>query len=285
MRIDLHIHSTASDGTLSPTEILTRAATCGLGAIAITDHDTVAGVKKALGIERPPSLHFLSGVEISVSPLAAFQDSGTFHILGYGIDVNDPVLTEALNVLQAARRSRNPKIIDRLNALGVDITMAEVIEDAGDTDQIGRPHIARLMVKKGLVPSIDDAFQSYLAVGGPAYVSKYRLDCDGAIDIIRSAGGIAVLAHPFLLRLKGGVTLEDFVATLKSMGLGGIEAHYPAHSPDQTAEYIDIADRQELLITGGTDFHGSLKPDIQMGTGTGDFSVSYALYEKMAAGG
>ena len=283
-RIDLHIHSAASDGTLSPDEILTLATRLHLGAIAITDHDTVEGAKEALGIEKYPSLNFLAGVEISASPLAAFQDSGPFHILGYGIDVNDPVLNENLNILKTARRNRNPKIIGRLNALGVDLTMAAVVEDAGDTDQIGRPHVARLMVKKGFAKSIDDAFQTYLAVGKPAYVDKYRIDCDKVIGIIKGAGGIPVLAHPFLLRLKKGITLEDFITTLKSMGLGGIEAYCPDHSHDQTAQYIDIANRLDLLITGGTDFHGSLKPDVQMGTGIGDFFVSYSLYEKMTTG-
>jgi len=284
VNIDLHIHSTASDGTLPPAEILSLASSLRLGAIAITDHDTVAGAKEALGIDRPPSLDLLPGVEISVSPLTSFQNSGTFHILGYGIDVDDPELNDALNILQAARRNRNPKIIERLNALGVDLTLAAVIEDAGIPDQVGRPHMARLMVKRGFAESIDDAFQTYLAVGKPAYVDKYRIDYDKAIDLIKGAGGIPVLAHPFLLNLKEGVTLGDFVAALKSMGLGGIEAHYPEHSSTQTTRYVDIAERHDLLITGGTDFHGSLKPEVQMGTGTGDFSVPYALYEKMQIG-
>lgn len=281
VNIDLHIHSTASDGTLFPHEIIDLATKLRLGAIAITDHDTVEGAKEALSIERPSSLNLLTGVEISSSPLSSLMDSGTFHILGYGIDLDDPAINRALGILRNARRDRNPKIVHRLNALGFDLTMSEVLENNADNDQIGRPHIARVMVKKGYAQSIDNAFDLYLAVGRPAYVNKYRMDCEKALATIQDAGGIAVLAHPFLLRLKENVVLDELVITLKSMGLQGIEAYYPDHSPAQIARCIEIANQHDLLVTGGTDFHGSLKPDIQMGIGQGDFSVPYALYEKI----
>jgi predicted metal-dependent phosphoesterase TrpH len=279
--IDLHIHSIASDGTLFPNQIIDLATKLQLGAIAITDHDTVEGVREALTIERPSSLDLLTGVEISVSPLSSLMDSGTFHILGYGVNLENPTLNESLEILKNARRDRNPKIVSRLNALGCDLTMAEIIESSIDNDQIGRPHIAKMMVKKGYAQSINNAFDLYLAVGKPAYVDKYRMDCDKALDTIRGAGGITVLAHPFLLRLKEETVLDELIVALKSMGLQGIEAHYPDHSPAQTARYIEIAKQHDLLVTGGTDFHGALKPDIQMGVGKGDLSVPYFLYENM----
>lgn len=281
--IDLHIHSIASDGTLSPLEILNQAEKLKISAIAITDHDTINGSKEALSIGIPSSLQFLTGVEISVSPLPSYLDSGTFHVLGYAIGLDDPTLNRALNTLKTARKNRNPKIIKRLNDLGINLTMTEVLDNIGEVDQIGRPHIARVMIKKGIVKSIDEAFQKYLAVGKPAYVDKYRTDAAKAIELILGAGGIPVLAHPYLLQLKKGKHFEDLIVALKAMGLRGIEAYYPDHSSDQTAEYIKIANRNDLLITGGTDFHGSLKPKIQMGSGTGDFFVPYDLYEKITA--
>lgn len=281
MSIDLHIHSTASDGALFPDEIIDLATKLCLGAIAITDHDTIEGARKALSIKRPPSLNLLTGVEISVSPISSLMASGTFHILGYGINMDDPSINESLAILRDARCDRNPKIISHLNALGLDLSMSEILENNRDNDQIGRPHIAKLMVKKGYAQSINDAFDRYLAVGRPAYVDKYRMDCDKALATIRNAGGIPVLAHPFLLRLKENVALDELILILKSMGLRGIEAYYPDHSPEQVARYMEIANQHDLLLTGGTDFHGSLKPDIQMGTGRGDFSVPYDLYEKI----
>lgn len=280
--IDLHIHSTASDGSLSPAEILEQAQRLKIGAIAITDHDTIDGSKEALSTGIPSCLQFLTGVELSVSPLLPYLNSGTFHILGYAVNLDDPALGQTLGELRTARKTRNPRIIERLNSLGIDLTMKEVLDGNRDVDLIGRPHIARVMIEKGIVASIDEAFQQYLAVGKPAYVDKYRTDASRAIELIAGAGGIPVLAHPYLLQLQEGRRLQDLVAALKDLGLRGVEAYYPDHSSDQTADYRAIAERYDLLITGGTDFHGSLKPRIQMGSGTGDFAVPYALYEKLA---
>ena len=137
------------------------------------------------------------------------------------------------------------------------------------------------MVKKGYVSSIDEAFDRYLAVGKPAYVDKYRIDCHRALSIIQNAGGIPVLAHPFLLKLKNGISLDDVIAVLKPMALGGIEAYYPQHTPQQTDSYLMLAERYDLLMTGGTDFHGGLEPEAQIGTASGDFCVPYTVFEKM----
>jgi len=278
--IDLHVHSTASDGTLTPAQILELAQALNLGALAITDHDTIDGSKEALQAGIPASIHFLTGVELSAAPPPFLRRSGSFHILGYGIRLDDDELNKTLQVLQQARDDRNPAIIERLGRLGFDMTQAEVVEMVGES-QIGRPHIARLMLKKGYVHSIDEAFDRYLGTGKPAYVDKYRISCQRALDIIHGAGGIPILAHPYLLSLEKTAELEKLVVSLKKTGLEGIEAFYPEHPPQATAFYAELANRHQLLMTGGTDFHGSLKPEIQLGIGTGDFRVPFELYERL----
>jgi predicted metal-dependent phosphoesterase TrpH len=280
VRIDLHIHTSASDGTLTPSEILTLARELQLGAIAITDHDTLDGVKEALRLGIPPSVQFLSGVEISATPPPFFHCPGSFHILGYGIRPEDPVLNQTLFELQDARKKRNPRIIERLNSLGINLSLEEVREITGD-GQLGRPHIARLMVKKGVARSINAAFDNYLGKGKPAYVDKFRVDTPQAIALIQDSGGIPVLAHPFLLETETNQVLEDLVVSMKNMGLKGLEVYYPDNTPAHTAQYIALAKQHGLLMTGGTDFHGSLKPEIQMGAGKGDFFVPYELYETL----
>jgi len=280
LRIDLHIHSTASDGTLTPAEIVRTAESQGLAAISITDHDTLDGSRQALPICSGP-VRFLTGVEISAGPPPGAPCSGSFHILGYGIDLDDPVLNRTLTVLQNARRNRNPAILERLVRLGVDVSMEEVVRLAGDA-QIGRPHIARTMVHKGFVKSIDEAFDRYLGHDQPAYVDKYRISCQQALAMIRNAGGIAVLAHPFLLNIPTHRQMEQLIGTLKPMGLMGIEVFYPEHPPAETAFYKNLAERYDLLTTGGTDFHGSLKPEARLG-GDGNFQVPYELYPPLIA--
>jgi predicted metal-dependent phosphoesterase TrpH len=282
VKIDLHIHSTASDGSLSPLEILTLAQQLNLGAIAITDHDTIKGSKDALAFGIPPSIKFLTGVEISVSPPPSFHCPGSFHILGYAINIDDPFLNHTLALLQDSRKNRNPQILELLRSMGVALTLEEVLSEAGDC-QVGRPHIASLMLKKGFVQSIDEAFDKYLAKGKPAYVDKYRIDCARAIEIILNAGGIPILAHPFLLQIENDEVLEDLIIALIKMGLKGIEVYYPEHTPERIDHYAKLANRHGLLMTGGTDFHGAIKPEIKMGSGTGNLFIPYELYEELIA--
>jgi predicted metal-dependent phosphoesterase TrpH len=279
--IDLHIHSSASDGTLAPEEILSRAARLGLGAISITDHDTVAGCRQAQAAPAPPGLRFLTGIEISSQPPVEFGLPGSLHILGYGIDICDSNLLRALDTLQDARRQRLPKMIRRLRRLGCSISDEEIRQAVGSS-QPGRPHLARALVGKGLVKSIDEAFERYLGNGRPAYVQKYRLPWRRTIAVIRGAGGIAVLAHPGLIPLPSETDLETLVQRLVGAGLGGIECYYPQHPAEATARYRRMARKHHLVVTGGTDFHGDQSAGIQIGSGKGGFCVPYELYQALA---
>ena len=278
--IDLHIHTTASDGTFTPSEIVAHAVKLKLKAIAITDHDTLAGSDEALNSGIPAALEFLTGVEISAAPPPLYQQAGSFHLLGYSIRFDDPVLNQTLEKLQAARKNRNPAIINRLNDLGISISLDEVRKLAGEA-QLGRPHIAQMMVSKGVVSSIDEAFDQFLGADKPAYVDKYRVKCSHAIDAILGAGGIPVLAHPGLLEYESDQQLDELVGHVKQMGIQGIEVYYPEHTDDQTALFKELAKRHDLLMTGGTDFHGGIHPEIEMGSGKGNLFVSFELYQKL----
>jgi predicted metal-dependent phosphoesterase TrpH len=280
--IDLHIHSTASDGTLTPPEILAMAVRLGLKAIAITDHDTLSGSAAALAGGIPSPLQFLTGIEISAEAPDGYRINGSVHILGYGIDLNHPALTTLLRVLKRARENRNPKIIARLNALGMELSTDELARVVGEATA-GRPHIAQLMIQKGMADSINDAFDRFLGKNRPAYVEKYRVPMADAIGAINKAGGIAVLAHPYLCGLTDPATFDSFLVDLRSKGLKGIEAIYPHHPEAATAEYCRLARKYDLVITGGSDFHGDVTPDIHMGTGDGSFHVPYSLYEGLIA--
>lgn len=279
MSIDLHIHSTASDGSLTPTEILALARRLNLRAIAITDHDTLEGAREALQCDLPPFLQFLTGVEMSTQAPSGTPIFGSVHILGYGIDVGDKPLEDILRKLQYSRANRNPEIIRRLQASGLALTYEE-LTDTFQGVQIGRPHIAQLLMEKGYVASINEAFDRFLGTGKVAYVDKYRVDCLTAMSVIKNAGGLPVLAHPGLLDLPQRA-LASFVEHLKEFGLMGIEVYYPEHTQEQMAYFSALGSQLGLLSTGGTDFHGAVVPDIQLGIGTGNFHVPYSVYEEL----
>jgi hypothetical protein len=280
--IDLHIHSTASDGTLTPSAIIQTAVRLGLKAVSITDHDTLSGSASAIESGIPPTLRFLTGIEISAAAPQPFKISGSIHILGYGIDLADPQLNALIEVLKKARQSRNPAIIAKLNALGMDLHMDDLHPIVGD-GVAGRPHIAQLMIQKGLAVSIDDAFDRFLGKNRPGYVEKYRVPAKEALDAINGAGGIAVLAHPYVYGLNDPQQFETFLLTLQSMGLKGIEAIYPEHPRDVADAYCRLARKLGLLITGGTDYHGKVTPGIQMGVGDGSLHIPYSIYATLAA--
>ena len=273
-RIDLHLHTTHSDGSLSPTEVLRLAHKAGVTALAITDHDIVTGMPEAIAAGAELGIEIIPGVEIS-----SRVGNSELHILGYCVQWQDQELNRRLASLRESRHSRNPQIIERLRALGLDVTYEEVRALAG-TDAVGRPHIARLLMDKHYVTSAKDAFERYLADGRPAYVARELPSPADAIAWIRAAGGVAVLAHPTWAKVPGE-SLNALLITLKAEGLGGIEVHYSSHTKRQTREYLDLAKRLDLLITGGSDFHGITKPDIEVGTGKGGLKVSEKLLDPL----
>ncbi len=273
--IDLHTHSTASDGTFSPEELVKMAYRKGLKALALTDHDTVSGLETAEHTARSLGLSFVPGVEISVK----FEGPGHCHLLGYFIDYRHEELLRTLRRLHEAREKRNEKMVEKLQALGIPITLEELQKAAGG-GEIGRPHMAKILVQKGIVRDFDEAFEKYLAKGRPAYVPKARLTAEEAITMIRKAGGLTSLAHPYYLGLSPEAT-RDYVASLKEKGLLAVEAYYTDHDEAYTAFCLELAEEFELLVTGGSDFHGENKPEIELGRGKGNLRVPYEIYENL----
>lgn len=284
--VDLHTHSTASDGTLAPAGVIARADAAQLAAVALTDHDTTAGladVRKAAA--NFPELTFVPGVEVS----ARFT-GGTMHILGLGVDENAPDLRAVLATFIDARTERNPKIIARLQALGVGIDMDDVLAAAEQFEParsrvIGRVHIAEALRTKGYVGSISEAFERYLGDGKPAYVDKERLEPREVIEAIRSSGATPVLAHPVHLGLGDGEELERYVAQLAERGLTAIEAYHSEHTDVQTRRFLDIAAELGLAVTGGSDFHGSAKPTVDIGRPKVPLAAMTGPLAELVAGG
>lgn len=261
------------------------AARLGLEAISITDHDTLNGTRTALAGIVPKGLHFITGVEISAQPPSECRIDGSLHILGYGIDPDYPMLVDALTEMQRCRDQRIACIVDRLNAIGVPIGLQHVLDEVGQ-GTAGRPHVASAMIKAGVVADVDEAFDRFLAKGCPAFISKTRLDCACTIKLIQAAGGVPVLAHPCLIRTRGQEKIKTLAPLLKlliDMGLEGIEVYYPRHSAQDVADLADTAGRLGLLITGGSDFHGKISPEIQMGCGSGDLYVPFELFERLVS--
>jgi len=275
--VDLHTHSSASDGSFPPAEVVRLAKAGGLTAMALTDHDTVDGLPEAVAAGDSLGVEIIPGVEIS----AQFP-GGTMHILGLFVDYADGLLDQRLAVLKQARIDRNPQIIAKLNALGIPITMARVEEISGG-GQVGRPHIARALMELGTVSDLQDAFDKYLGWRKPGYVSKFRFPPGQALAMIREAKGIPVLAHPFTLNQGTAYALKNVVMELKGQGLAGLEVFYSDHTREQIALYLKLAQELGLLITGGSDFHGLNKPEISLGTMPCQDRVTYDLVTALKA--
>jgi 3',5'-nucleoside bisphosphate phosphatase len=245
--IDLHTHTTRSDGDLSPTQLVERAQAAGVRVLAVTDHDTMAGIPEAIEAGGRVGVQVVPGVEISVSYV-----SGSLHLLGYFAEPEPQPLTATLVELAAARRHRAERVVCLLGELGAPITLADIEARTGGT--IGRPHVADALIAAGYVATRQEAFDRFLHDHGPAWVPHEGIGPEDAVALVRSSGGAPVLAHPGTLRL-GTRQLDGLVAKLTHHGLLGIEVHRPEHTPDQRAAYRKLARRHDLILCGGSDFH------------------------------
>lgn len=273
-RIDLHLHTRYSDGSLTPAEVVDLAHQAGVTALAITDHDIVDGIPHALDAATPLGIEVIPGVELS----SRFHEQ-ELHVLGYFFDWRDSIFGDHLARQRRSRHARNPQTIERLNALGLELSEEEVQAKAG-SDSIGRPHIAQVLVDKGYVQDTREAFDRYLKEGAPAYAPRMLSDTRDVIAWIRNAGGVPVLAHPTWTRCQGE-PLYRLCASLKEAGLSGLEVFYSTHDRKQTSRYLELAKRLDLLVTGGSDFHGAANPAIQVGRGKGNLKVPAALLDPL----
>lgn len=274
--IDLHVHSTFSDGSLTPEELVERAVKVGLTAMALTDHDGMMGIDRFMAACKVHGLRGVPGVEISVD----FK-GGTMHMLGYFLDHCNSCLIDSLSRLRKGREDRNQLILERLNRIGFPMVWEDVARLAKE-DVVGRPHFAQAMIEKGYVRKKDDAFEKYLGKGKPAYVDRLRFTVEESIAVIRQAGGVPVLAHPFTLDL-GRRRLRMLLAELAAKGLQGIEAYYSEHDHDQQRFCISNARDLGLVVTGGSDFHGAMNPDVRQGVGFGNLHVPDELVDLLEA--
>jgi predicted metal-dependent phosphoesterase TrpH len=265
--IDLHTHTTVSDGGDAPSDLVRKAKEAGLSAIAVTDHDNDSGCDEAVAAGRELGIEVVRGVEIScdVEDLAergySPRSRPTMHLLGYFIPGGDNLLSQSLRELQEARANRNHLIVERLNELGVPATFEEVEQEAGGPGaQIGRPHFAAVLVRHGVVPDYQTAFDEYLAKGAKAYISRKLFKPREAVELMVSAGVVPVLGHPFTLNLADD-EVAGFVDELVEAGLGGIEGYHGDRTLEEQAAYRRMGEERGLIVTGGSDYHGDMRPD------------------------
>lgn len=274
--IDLHTHSIVSDGSDPPERIPRLAAASGCRAVALTDHDRLDGIEAARSSAAEAAVDLVPGVEVSCA-----WTGGTMHLLVYFVEPGDGPLQDELTRLQRDRDDRNRRLFQRLAELGLPVSEEEVRAEAGGTG-VGRPHVAAVMVKKGLVGSLQEAFDLWLAKGAPAYVAKARLEAGRAVSFANASGGVPVLAHPLTLG-TGLAGLGPVVADLAGLGLAGLEAYYGRYSNEERQALAGLAAGFDLVATGGSDYHGSYKPDLQVGTGTGDLHVPDCALDALLA--
>jgi predicted metal-dependent phosphoesterase TrpH len=258
-KIDLHMHTTASDGASTPTELIEKCVDLGLEKIAVTDHDNVTNVEKVKKLGEKNGLKVISGIEIST-----YRGEAEYHILGYFVDVENDALLGLTEAILDSRVERTHKMIEKLTEMGYPLDFADVKKYATGVS-LGRPHIARAMIEKGYIEEIGDAFtQEFIAGGGKAYVEKKNVLPAEAIEVILKAGGIPVIAHPYIINHGKSLGKKE-IARLKEVGLKGVEVYQTKHNKKITKKYKKIAEELELLITGGSDYHGENSPGILPG--------------------
>ena len=270
--VDLHVHSNASDGTFSPSQVVELAKNAGLDAFALTDHDTTAGVPEALEKGRDLNIEVIPGIEVSSS-----FDGTEIHILGLFVNSDDPVLAAMLEKMRISRDRRNEKMLENLAADGISFTKEELCGDNPDTI-ITRAHIAHALVAKGICSGMDQAFKKYLPYGGRSCPQKEHLSPEEVVKTLISNGAFVALAHPFQYKF-GDKKTEELIAHMADLGMKGLEVYHSSNNKLESMKLQEMAVRHHLLPTGGSDFHGGNKPDISIGTGRGGLRVSSLLLE------
>lgn len=279
-KIDLHVHSNISDGTLSPTELVFAAREKGLCAFALTDHDTVKGIAEAKAAAL--ALKEKEGYELDVVPgveISAGYEKGDIHILGLLIDESSPSLREALAAIDKERNERNQKMVENLAHAGLPISM-EMLHAEFPNAVLTRAHFAKHLQKMGVIKEIKEGFQKYLGEDGPYYVQRKYMAPETAISLIQDAKGIPVLAHPLIYHLSEN-RLKELILSLKNAGLMGLETSHSTNISNDESYLRGLASKYGLASTGGSDFHGTVKPDIQIGIGRGNLSIPYSVLENL----
>ena len=274
--IDLHVHSKASDGTFTPTELVEEAKRAGLSAFALTDHDTTDGVAEAMTAAKAAGIELIPGVELSTE-----YEGTEVHVLGLYIDVNNAGLQKQMADFRDSRDNRNIYMLEKLRAEGFDITQ-EALEEKFPDAVITRAHIARYLLDQGYIPDMKTAFSEYIGDGCRCYVGRPKVTPMDAVDYILAAGGIPVLAHPVIYHMERAQLLR-MIREMKEHGLVGMEAIYSENTPADEQDLKALARAEGLLITGGSDFHGTNKPDIRLGVGRGKLYIPYSILEKIKA--
>jgi len=274
MAVDLHTHSSYSDGSDTPSQLMAAAVEARLEAVALTDHDNLDGIPEAVAAAHRHGIELVPGVELSCQ-----WEPGGFHMVVLWLEPGSGPLQDRLVDLQGGRATRNKQMVTNLAELGVDITYQEVLEEAGGTG-VGRPHMAAILVRKRVVESMSEAFEFYLAAGRPAYVGRARLTPETAIELARASGAVSVIAHPHTLGIFGN-ELEGELTRLAGLGLTGLEAYYPEYEPDNRLELVERARQAGLVPSGGSDYHGDYKQGLRIGSGYGDLVVERAVLEEL----
>lgn len=263
--IDLHTHSRCSDGSDTPTAVIEKAAAAGCSAVALTDHDGLAGLEEAATRASDVGIDFVPGCEVSV----AFEP-GSLHILCYFVS-EEGSLAAKLGDLRDERERRNARLFETLDSIGIPINAEEVREVAG-SKVIGRPHVAEVLMRHGYVGSISEAFDRYLGKGAPAYVAREHVDPREIVDLAQRSGALTSIAHPLSMGLSGSA-LERQVATFAEMGVTGLESYYSTYDKQTRHDLVALAKKYDMVPTGGSDYHGSYKPGLSVGSGSGDLNV------------